>query len=176
MNQDIHAFGFVRSAACMPSVHLGDPVRNAQDIVEMAKSAHEAAAPVSAFPELSVTGYALDDLFRNQLMIRSALQAVLQVAEGTQNLDSLIIVGAPLELGCQLFNTAVVMAKGAILGIIPKTYLPNYSEFYEKRQFASAHLQTHETIRLGDQVVPFRGAPAFRSGHGRRPCCRCRYL
>jgi len=139
----------------MPLVHLGDPRRNASDIGALARTAHDAGALIIAFPELSVTGYALDDLFRNHLMIDSALKAVLQVVEGTKDLDSLIIIGAPLELDCQLFNTAVVMAKGSILGVIPKTYLPNYSEFYEKRQFASARHQTQEWIRLGGQKVPF---------------------
>lgn len=155
MRDGINAFGFARVTACMPLIHLGDPRQNVHEIVDMAKTACKAGSTVIAFPELSVSGYALDDVFRNQLMINSALQAVLEVAEGTKNLDSLIIVGAPLELDCQLYNTAVVMARGAILGVIPKTYLPNYSEFYEKRQFASAINQTQEVIRLGDHVVPF---------------------
>lgn len=155
MGDDIHSFGFARAAACMPLVLLGDPRSNASEIVSMARTAHDAGALIIAFPELSVTGYALDDLFRNHLMIDSALKAVLQVAEGTKDLDSLIIIGAPLELDCQLFNTAVVMAKGSILGVIPKTYLPNYSEFYEKRQFASSRHQTQEWIRLGGHDVAF---------------------
>jgi len=155
MGDNIHSFGFARAAACMPLVHLGDPRGNASEIVSMARTAHDAGSLIIAFPELSVTGYALDDLFRNHLMIDSALKAVLQVAEGTKDLDSLIIIGAPLELDCQLFNTAVVMAKGSILGVIPKTYLPNYNEFHEKRQFASARHQTQSWIHIGGQKVLF---------------------
>lgn len=139
----------------MPLVALGNPDGNARSISEMAREAHDAGALIIAFPELSVTGYALDDVLRNHLLIGSALKAVLDIAEQTKDLESMIIVGAPIEFGCQLLNTAVVMAKGAILGVIPKTYLANYSEFYEKRQFASAVHQTNETIRLGEDVVPF---------------------
>lgn len=155
MNDTIYANGLVRVAACMPSVHLGNPQKNVGPIVSMATEASQQGALVVAFPELSVTGYALDDLFRQRIIINRVQDAILGVVAGTEQLESLVIFGAPIEVNGQLFNCAVVAAKGRVVGLVPKTYLPNYGEFYEARQFASSRQQVTDVATLAGTETVF---------------------
>ena len=154
--------GFVRVAACMPEIELGNSNRNADGIIDMAHAAYQSGSLVLAFPELSITGYSLDDLFRQEFLIHSALKAIQRVARETTELEALVIVGAPVVSNGQLFNTAVVIAKGAVLGVVPKTYLPNYGEFHEVRQFAAARHAMSSNILIGDRPIPFGTRQIFR--------------
>ncbi|MDR3106845.1 MAG: hypothetical protein LBU05_01405, partial [Bifidobacteriaceae bacterium] len=137
MDQEAVAAGFVRVAACSSPVHLADPPANAAAIAEQARAAARAGASLAVFPELSVTGYSLDDLFMQSTLLQAAEAALADLAQATADLSTALVVGAPLRLTHRLYNCAVVIAAGRILGAVPKSYLPNYREFYEHRQFAS---------------------------------------
>jgi NAD+ synthase (glutamine-hydrolysing) len=145
--------GFVRVAAAVPIVKVADCFYNAGNIERMIKEASEKGASIVAFPELSVSGYSCMDLFSQQILLENAKKALKQIIDNTATLDIISIVGLPLEMKEWLLNVAVVFQKGKILGIVPKTYLPNYREFQEKRWFASASVLEDEEIRIFDQTV-----------------------
>jgi NAD+ synthase (glutamine-hydrolysing) len=135
--RNAYRHGFARVAACTFPVHDADPARNAEAVLEQARSLHDDGVAVAVFPELSLSGYAIDDLFMQDVLLDAVERAVLTVAEGTRDLLPLVVVGAPLLVDNRLFNCAVVLQGGRVLGVAPKSYLPNYREFYEKRWFAS---------------------------------------
>ena len=146
-------YGFVKVASAIPSVKVGDVIFNTQKIEEQIVQAEGKNVDVIVFPELSVTGYTCQDLFRQQLLLEAAEQSVLMLLDFTRHLDIIAIVGAPVVAGDLLLNCAVVIQHGQILGIVPKTYLPNYSEFYEKRWFASAQDLRETTVRFAGQMA-----------------------
>jgi len=130
--------GFVKVASAIPKVRVADCKYN---IVEINRLIHQAATSdvqIIVFPELSITGYSCGDLFFQQVLQEDALQGMLEIAEHTAHLDIISIVGLPIVIGHQLLNTAAVIQRGHILGLVPKSYLPNYKEFYEQRWFTSA--------------------------------------
>ncbi|KRF28786.1 NAD(+) synthase [Phycicoccus sp. Soil802] len=129
--------GFARVAACTVPVAAGDPARNAETIVEQVRGLHEDGVAVALFPELSLSGYAIDDLLLQDVLLDEVDRAVLTVAAATKSLLPVVVVGAPLRHGNRLFNCAVVIHRGEVLGVVPKSNLPNYREFYEKRHFAA---------------------------------------
>jgi len=129
--------GFARVAACTVPVAAGDPARNAEAIVEQVRGLHEDGVAVALFPELSLSGYAIDDLLLQDVLLDEVDRAVLTVAAATRSLLPVVVVGAPLRHGNRLFNCAVVIHRGEVLGVVPKSNLPNYREFYEKRHFAA---------------------------------------
>lgn len=133
----IYQHGFARVAACTFPVALADPATNVARIAEQARLAHDEGAVVALFPELSLSGYSLDDLLLADVLLDAVDDAVVALAEATADLRPLIVVGAPLHIGGALYNCAVVLHRGSVLGVVPKTYLPNYREFYEKRHFVS---------------------------------------
>ena len=150
-------YGYIKVASAIPSVKVGDCQFNLQEIEQMIARAEGQGVEVIVFPELSITGYTCQDLFRQQLLLDVAEQSVLMLLDFTRQLDIIVIVGAPVQVGMILLNCAVVIQKGEILAIIPKTYLPNYSEFYEKRWFASSqdlHPTENEHVLLWK--VPYR--------------------
>jgi NAD+ synthase (glutamine-hydrolysing) len=153
--RSLYRHGFARVAACTTLSHPADPAANAQAILDEAQACHEAGAVLAVFPELSVSGYAIDDLLMQDVLLDAVEQALLTLAEATTDLLPVLLVGAPLRHGARLFNTAVAIHRGAILGVVPKTHLPNYREFYEKRHFASGAGTEGGTIRLGGQEIPF---------------------
>ena len=120
-------------ASAVPRVKVGDCQYNLKEIEQMIARAEGQGVEVIVFPELCLTGYTCQDLFRQQLLLDAAEQSVLMLLDFTRQLDIITIVGAPITVGTILMNCAIVIQKGEILSIIPKTYLPNYSEFYEKR-------------------------------------------
>ncbi len=164
--------GFVRAAAAIPEVALADPKRNASRIIELASTAAHAGASIIVFPELSLTGYSCDDLFHQSALQREALRALATVAEETAALNSILMVGLPLLLDDALFNVAAVVSSGRVVGVVPKSYLPNYREYYEKRYFAHAPVARMEEIELLSDLVPFGtdllfeapAIPGFRIG------------
>ncbi|MBQ0056057.1 MAG: NAD(+) synthase [Bacteroidales bacterium] len=130
-------YGLLRVATAIPTVRVADVENNLQQHIEMIRSAHSQGVQVLAFPELSITGYTCADLFRHQPLLNAARTALMHLAEATRGIDMAVIVGAPLVWCNRLFNCAVLLGDGVIVGIVPKIYLPNYNEFYEARWFAS---------------------------------------
>src|SRR5260370_8788815 len=151
---DFH--GFVRVAAAVPSLRVVDCSHNAENILKLLKRAESEQVSVVVFPELSLTGYTCADLFQQIILQRSALNVLERVmAEGRSVFSGLAGVGLPLAVDDRLFNCAAVFHAGRVLGIIPKSFLPNYKEFYEERWFApGANLPTRPIEILG-QKVPF---------------------
>ena len=146
--------GFITVAAAIPQVRVADCQYNIQQIESFIAQAEGKGVEVIVFPELSVTAYTCQDLFRQRTLIEQAEEAVLTLLDFTRKLDIIAIVGVPVAAGDLLLNCAVVVQRGEILAIVPKTYLPNYSEFYEKRWFASAQdLRPTELRYAGNRVV-----------------------
>lgn len=150
-----HAQGFLRTAVAAPTVRPADPDANIIAIAAVARRAHDAGAAVTLTPELGITGYAIDDLLHQGALLDAVERAIGQLAADTADLRPLLIVGAPLRLAGRLHNCAVVLHCGRVLGVVPKTYLPNYREFYEGRHFAPAASAGAATIRLAGHDAPF---------------------
>ncbi|MBW4023752.1 MAG: NAD(+) synthase [Proteobacteria bacterium] len=153
--RSLYRHGFARVAACTIDSHLADPAGNARAILDEARLCHEAGAVLAVFPELCVSGYAIDDLLMQDVLLDAVKAALLTIAEATRDLTPILLVGAPLAFGRRLFNTAIVIHRGRILGVVPKMHLPNYREFYEKRHFAAGAGTEGGSIRLGDEDIPF---------------------
>lgn len=145
--------GFIKIASATPDVRVADPLFNARSIIDRASDAAQNGARVIVFPELCVTGYTSNDLFFQCPLLGSVKMALDMILRETAQLDALIFVGAPLEFGNSLYNCAVALKSGSILGIVPKTHLPNYSEYYELRHFASAP-EDIQSVKLLDFTVP----------------------
>jgi NAD+ synthase (glutamine-hydrolysing) len=160
----IYSHGLVRAAVCVPHLRVADPFFNGARTVDLLRRAAAAGAAVAVFPELGLTAYTCDDLFHQQVLLDAALGVALKaVLEASIDLFTVAVVGLPLRLGGRLFNCAVVVHRGRILGVVPKSYLPNYREFYEKRQFAGAHEAVEREICLFGQTVPFGDDLLFRA-------------
>jgi len=155
-------YGFVRVGAIVNKLSLANPIENAKEIIKMVTEAHKKGISIVTTPELSLTGYTCQDLFLQDRLIEESYSALETVLKETEKLDIITILGMPIRLDNQMFNCAVVITKGKILGIVPKTYVPNYSEFYEKRWFqSSSNLISQEVTILG-QIVPIGTNILFR--------------
>lgn len=151
--ESVYRHGFARVAACTIPVAIADPARNAAAVVAAAREAHDEGAAVAVFPELCLTGYAIDDLVMQDVVLDATRTAIADIAAASRALRPLLVVGAPLLLGSRLYNCAVVIHRGAVLGVAPKTYLPIYREFYEARWYASGADAPAATV-LGGEEVP----------------------
>lgn len=159
--------GFIKVASAIPAVKVANCQYNIEQIESMVVSADKENVEVIVFPELSVTGYSCQDLFRQRILLEEAEKAIVDLLEKTCDLDIIAIVGAPVVAGDLLLNSAVVVQKGEILGIVPKTYLPNYSEFYEKRWFASSQDLKSTDIRFAGKAITVDSTPKiFRTPDG----------
>ena len=147
-------YGYVKVAAAVPRVRVADCKFNAGQIEKEIIIADGKGVQIIAFPELCITGYTCGDLFAQQLLLEEAELGLMQVLNTTRQLDIISIVGMPVVCEGQLLNAAVVIQKGRVLGVVPKTYLPNYKEFYEMRWFVSASDVSARSVRLCGQVVP----------------------
>ena len=147
--------GFLRVAAVVPQVNVADCEQNVRNIIEESRKACDAGAKIAVFPELCVTAYTCADLFEQSLLLDGAVKGLVAIKEATKSLDCVVVVGAPLRIDSMLFNCAVVVANGRFLGVVPKTYLPNYKEFYEKRWFASADACDKMSVNIDGEEVPF---------------------
>ena len=147
-------FGFVKVAAGLPLVRVGDPAHNAAQLEALIREAAAQGAQVVAFPELSVTGYTCGDLFLKPFLAQAAERVLGALLRRTESLDVVFLVGLPVVAGNVLLNAAAVCFRGEILGVIPKTYLPNYKEFYEQRWFASSLEWGGGEVELCGQPVP----------------------
>jgi NAD+ synthase (glutamine-hydrolysing) len=150
-----YAQGFARVAACTFPVVIADPAANARAILEQARECDEEGVAVAVFPELSLTGYSIDDLFLQDVLLQGVEEAIADLVAGTTDLRPVLVVGAPLMHGTRVINCAVVIHAGRVLGVAPKSYLPTYREFYERRWFAPGDDRRGSTIRLGGVEVPF---------------------
>ncbi len=148
--------GFARVAACTSRTHIGDPRANAAEAIGHARQLTSKTPGIAliVFPELNLSGYAIDDLFLQDVILDAVLDGITSVVDASVNLSPVIVVGAPLRAGHRLFNCAVVVHRGTVLGVVPKSYLPTYREFYEKRHFATGEDETG-TISLLGAEVPF---------------------
>jgi NAD+ synthase (glutamine-hydrolysing) len=161
--------GFVRVAAAVPHVRVANPAFNAERTIALARQAADAGAAVVVFPELGLSAYAIDDLLHQSALAGAVLEAIGRLVAASAELEPIVVVGAPLWAEHGLFNCAVVIHRGRVLGAVPKSYLPEYREYYEKRQFRAARDLVGDRIALLVEDVPFgpdvvfsaRDVPAF---------------
>ena len=151
--------GFVKVAAATPDIRVADVEFNTQNIINTMEEAQKNGAKILVFPELCVTGYTCSDLFDHSVLLKASRKALLEIAENTNDKDMLVFVGAPLEVNGKLYNVAAAMNQGEIIGFTTKTFLPNYGEFYEMRQFTPGPQTVREItfegkkIPLGPQIL-----------------------
>jgi NAD+ synthase (glutamine-hydrolysing) len=149
-----YAHGFARVAACTLPVAIADPEANARAVLAQAKECHENAVAVAVFPELCLTGYAIDDLLLQDTLLEAAHEALHDVVLGSADLLPVLVVGLPLVHGTRVLNCAAVVHRGRVLGVSTKSYLPTYREFYERRHFAPGHDRRGATIVVCGAEVP----------------------
>ena len=159
---NLYSHGFARVAVGVPECRVADPAFNAAQTIALAQQAAQGGAVLVAFPELGLSAYTCDDLFHQKALLDACEAALDQGVRATAELDIAVVVGAPLRVAHQLYNCAVVAAGGRILGVVPKSYLPNYGEFYEARQFSAADCAVATEIRLLEQTVPFGAELLFQ--------------
>ncbi|MEE9145875.1 MAG: nitrilase-related carbon-nitrogen hydrolase, partial [Candidatus Tectomicrobia bacterium] len=148
---NLYNHGFIRAALGVPEVQVADPAFNAARTVELMEQAERDQALLVLFPELGLSAYTCEDLFQQQALLDASLTALHTVLEASARLALIAVVGVPLQVDHLLFNCAVVVHHGRILGVVPKTFLPGYREFYETRQFASATAALSRSIALCGQ-------------------------
>ena len=146
--------GFIKVAAATPDIRVADVDYNKGQIIKQMDEAAEAGAKIIVFPELCITGYTCSDLFLQDILLNSAKKALVEIAEHTKNLDALVFVGVPIAVGGELYNVAAALNHGNILGFTTKSFLPNYGEFYEMRQFRPGPKKA-EKILFGEKEIPF---------------------
>ena len=146
--------GFVKVAAVTPDVRVADPVYNADQILEQIRICTEQHAKIIVFPELALTAYTCGDLFLQSRLLEEAREQLWRICEETQDLDALILIGLPVEIRGKLYNVAAVLQQGELLGMVPKSFLPNYNEFYEARHFTPGSGPV-EIVDWGGEEVPF---------------------
>lgn len=151
----IYCQGFARVAACVAVSRVADPTANALAIIDAAKSCDKQSAAVAVFPELCLAGYAIEDLVMQDPLLDAVVRGLLAVMAASADFMTVLVVGAPLRHDARIYNCAVVIHRGRVLGVVPKTYLPTYREFYEGRHFASGAAVTGAEIAIGQMKVPF---------------------
>src|ERR1700759_5349013 len=139
--------GCVRVAACPHPATLADPAANAESVLRLARACHADAGALAVFPELTLSGYSIEDILLQDALLDAVEEALVEVVAASAVLLPVLVVGAPLRHGHRIYNTAVVIHRGRVLGVVPKSYLPTYREFYERRQVAAGD-DERGTIRL----------------------------
>ena len=147
-------YGFVKVAAAVPRVKIADCKYNAGQLESLIAIADGKGVQIITFPEMCITAYTCGDLFGQQLLLEEAEMGLMQILNNTRQLDIISILGMPIAVNSTVINAAVIIQKGKILGVVPKTYLPNYKEFYEQRWFTSALQVAEDNVRLCGQIVP----------------------
>lgn len=155
-------FGYVRVAASVPELKVANVEFNTKEVIKEIKALDKEGVQIVTFPELCLTGYTCADLFSQDILITKSKEAIKEIIDSTKLLDIISIIGAPIVCDNQLFNCGVVINKGKILGIVPKTYIPNYGEFYEKRWFSTNNTLTSKTINLFGKEIPIGIDLVFR--------------
>jgi NAD+ synthase (glutamine-hydrolysing) len=153
---NLYRHGFIRVAVCTPTVRVADTVFNAEETIRLAREAAENKAVFALFPELGLSAYSNDDLFQQEALLQGVIRGIERIAQETEPLNLILVVGAPLRVDSRLFNCGIVLHRGRIVGVAVKSYLPNYREFYEGRQFSPSEEALAKTIRLcGQENIPF---------------------
>ena len=156
---------FVRMAVGVPGLRVADPAHNASQMIALMEEAASRTAVLALFPELGLSAYSCEDLFHQRALLDASKDALRSVLDASRAWPLIAVIGMPLEVECRLYNCAVVLQRGRLLGVVPKTYLPNYREFYEARQFSAADTAISAEIELADQrAVPFGTRLLFRAG------------
>jgi len=159
---NLYAHDFVRVAVAVPTCRIADPAYNAARSIEMARQAQQQGVALLAFPELGLSAYTCDDLFHQRALLDACEAALAQIVAASADWRMAVIVGTPLRVAHQLYNCAVVIAGGKIQGVVPKSYLPNYGEFYEARQFSTGDYAVDTEVELFGERVPFGAALLFQ--------------
>jgi NAD+ synthase (glutamine-hydrolysing) len=146
--------GFVRIAACTHHTTIGDPAANAASVLRLARQCHDDSVALAVFPEMTLSGYSIEDIVLQDLLLDDVEAAVSDIVASSTDLLPIVVVGAPLRYGQRIYNAAVVIHRGVVLGVAPKSYLPTYREFYERRQLAPGD-DEHGVIRIGGIQAPF---------------------
>ncbi len=162
----MYAQGFARVAACTVPATIADPRANAAAVLDQARACDAEGVAVALFPELALTGYAIDDLLLQETVLDEVETAIAELVAASADLRLVMVVGAPLRQGNRLLNTAVVIHAGRVLGVAPKSYLPTYREFYERRHFAPGDDRAGRPWR--SRATPCRSVPTCCSA---RPTC-----
>ncbi|MFO1482220.1 MAG: NAD(+) synthase [Verrucomicrobiaceae bacterium] len=155
--------GFVRVAAVSPELVLGDVAKNVAILAREARSLAHRGCRLVVFPELSLTGYSCADLFHTEALRAAAVRGLAELAQATHDLPTVLVVGLPLLVQDRLYNVAAVLARGHVHGVVPKSFLPNSAEFYERRWFSPAHTLNATTLRLNGQDVPIGAELLFEA-------------
>lgn len=160
---NLYNHGFIRTAVCIPELKVADTVFNTQRTIELAREAASQKAILTIFPELGLSAYSNDDLFHQDALLQGVRKAIAEIKKTSEKINTIIVTGAPLQVNCRLFNCAVVFYRGQILGVAVKSYLPNYREFYEARQFTPASHSFSSQIELaGQKNIPFGADIIFK--------------
>src|SRR6516225_8962734 len=159
----IYTHKFIRAAVCTPFVRVADPQFNLERTLGLARSASDLKAAVALFPELGISAYSNEDLFHQDALLDATEAALARLIAESRDLSPALIVGTPLRFEGKLFNCAVTVYSGRALGITPKTYLPNYREFYEKRQFTSGRNALRGEVTFLGNRVPFGSDLIFQA-------------
>ncbi len=161
---NLYRHNFVRVALAIPEVRVADPAFNAQRVIALMRQAAERDALLVAFPELGLSAYSCEDLFHQQALLDASREALVRVLEASRDLPTIAVVGLPVPVDHLLFNCAAIVHRGRLLGVVPKTYLPNYREFYEMRQFTPATQAHRSAIDFaGQRDVPFGNRLLFQA-------------
>ena len=152
---NLYSHGFARVAVAIPRCRIADPAYNVEQTIALARQAAEQGAALVAFPELGLSAYSCEDLFHQRALLDGCEDALAAVVEASRELPVAMVVGLPLRVNHQLFNCAAVVAGGRVHGLVPKSFLPNYGEFYESRQFSAADSANVDSVELFGELVPF---------------------
>lgn len=154
-SRSIYQEGFVRVAACTTACVLADPEANAEALIQVARTCAERSVAVVAFPELALSGYSIEDLFLQDVVLDAVGRAAEWIIEQSSQLLPVLLIGTPLRHMGRIFNAVLAVHRGRLLGVVPKVHLPNYREFYEHRYFASGRGTEGGEIRVGRHIAPF---------------------
>jgi NAD+ synthase (glutamine-hydrolysing) len=160
----LYTHEFVRVSCCVPRTRVADAPYNLQETLRLAGEGDRTRTAIMVFPELGLSSYSLEDLLLQDALLDQVEGSIARVAAASSTLFPVLVVGAPLRVRGRVYNSAIVIHRGRILGVVPKTYLPNYREFYEKRHFVSGANTVESSIELAGQEVPFGTDLLFRSG------------
>jgi NAD+ synthase (glutamine-hydrolysing) len=152
---NLYSHGFARVAVATPLVRVGDPAYNGAQTLELLRRAAREKVALVVFPELGLSAYTCEDLFHQQALLDASEASLLEILRGSKNLDVAALVGLPVAVDGLLYNCAALLARGRLIGVVPKTYLPNYREFYEARQFTPGDAARAQEVTLAGQRVPF---------------------
>ena len=166
---DLHTHGFVRLATATPKVRTADVAYNAGGILEQARAAHEQHVDIVVYPELCLSSYAIDDLHMQTAMLDAVEWRLADIVEATRELSPVLAIGAPLRHNGRIYNCAIAIARGQVLGVVPKSFLPNYREYYEKRWFSHGRGCVELKMELCGQTVPF-GTDVLFEAEGMSGC------